>query len=68
MQIRVFIFNLKLVIRIRRATRHLVRGGQGGNISREARKIFFGPPLTFLGGGQEKCVLHLNNKKLTLPT
>ena len=28
---------------------------------------FLAPPLTFLGGGQEKCVLYLNNKKLTLP-
>ena len=28
----------------RRATRHLVRGGLGGNISREARKIFWPPP------------------------
>ena len=49
----------------RRATRHLVRGGLGGIISREK---FFGPPLNIFRGGQEKCVLYLNNKKLTLPT
>ena len=53
----------------RRATRHLIRrGGLGGNISREARKMFWPPLNIFGGGGQEKYVLYLNNKKLTLPT
>ena len=30
--------------------------------------IFAPPPKHFKGGGQEKCVLYTNNKKLTLPT
>ena len=47
----------------RRATRHLGRGGLGGNIS---RKIFWPPLNFFFGGGQEKCVLYLNNKKTNL--
>ena len=46
---------------IRRATRHFVKGGQGG-------KFFLPPPLNIFRGGQEKCVLYSNNKKLTLPT
>jgi len=42
----------------RRATRHLGRGGLGGNISREARKIFWPPLNFFLGGGARKmCVI-----------
>ena len=47
----------------------LLWGGQGGNISWEARKFFLPPPpLNIFRGGQEKCVLYSNNKKLTLPT
>ena len=45
-------YRLHCYVMARRATRHLVRGGLGGN-------IFFGPPpLTFLGGGARKmCVI-----------
>ena len=39
----------------------LLWGGQGG-------KFFFATPLNIFRGGQEKCVLYSNNKKLTLPT
>ena len=50
-----------LIVNTRRANRHFVMGVQGGN--------FFCPPLNiFRGGGQEKCVLYSNTKKLTLPT
>ena len=39
-----------------------------GKYFARSAKIFLATPLNIFIGGQEKCVLYLNNKKLTLPT
>ena len=41
----------------RRATRHLGRGGLGGNVSREALKFFWPPLNIFRGGARKMCVI-----------